>query len=65
MFETLFDLGPHASFIALSYALVVAVIVGLVLWVRIDYARQCRALAELEARGISRRSQDSGGRGNG
>ncbi|MBA5778629.1 heme exporter protein CcmD [Stappia sp. F7233] len=65
MFDPLFDLGPHASFITISYILVVAVIAGLILWVRIDYARQRKDLAELEARGITRRSQDVGGQDQG
>jgi heme exporter protein D len=52
------DLGPHAFFIAAAYAATAAVIAGLILHAVLDYRAQVRALAELEARGITRRSQD-------
>lgn len=54
------DLGPHAGFILASYAAVAAVIGGLIAWLVYDGARQARALAELEARGVKRRSQGGG-----
>lgn len=50
------DLGPHAAFILWSYGICVAVVAGLIAWVRIDRARQDVALRELEAQGIGRRS---------
>lgn len=50
------DLGPHAAFIWASYAIVALVLAGLILWLIIDGRRQTRALAELEARGVRRRS---------
>ena len=50
------DLGPHAGFIVASYAIFFAVVVGLVVWVIRDGAAQRRALADLEARGVRRRS---------
>jgi heme exporter protein D len=50
------DLGPHAAFILLSYAATVLVVAGLVLWVVLDHRAQARALADLEARGVRRRS---------
>ena len=50
-------MGTHALFIALSYALTALVIAGLALRAIIDHRIQARALAELEARGVSRRSR--------
>jgi heme exporter protein D len=52
------DLGEHAGFIIGAYAMAVAVVALLVLWVIADYAAQKRALAELERRGITRRSAE-------
>ncbi len=52
------DLGPHAAFIIASYAVVTAVMAGLVAWLVVDGRRQQQALAELEARGVRRRSLD-------
>ncbi len=50
------DLGPHAQFIIASYAVVAVVLGGLVAWLLADGARQKRLMADLEARGIRRRS---------
>lgn len=50
-------MGTHAFFIAFSYILTALVIGGLILRAVIDHRAQTRALAELEARGISRRSR--------
>jgi heme exporter protein D len=50
------SLGPYASFIVTSYALVTAVVVLLIVWVAIDFRRQKRRLRELEQSGVSRRS---------
>jgi len=52
------DLGPHAGFIITAYAVATAVVALLVAWVIADYAAQKRMLAELERRGITRRSAD-------
>ena len=49
-------LGPYASFIVTSYALVAAVVVILIGWIALDYRRQRERLRELEASGITRRS---------
>lgn len=51
------DLGPHAVFIIASYAVVAAVMVGMVAWLVIDGRRHQRTLAELETRGVRRRSR--------
>ena len=47
----------HTYFIALSYILTALVVLGLILRAFIDHRIQVRALAELEARGIGRRSR--------
>ncbi len=49
-------LGPYASFIVTSYALVAAVVLMLILWLALDYRRQQQRLRELETSGVTRRS---------
>ena len=44
------------EFIVAAYGAGVAVIVALIAWVTLDYRLQRRILAELETKGISRRS---------
>jgi heme exporter protein D len=53
------DLGPHASFIIACYAMTVVVVFALIAWVLADYRAQQRVLADLDARGVTRRSKDS------
>jgi heme exporter protein D len=50
------DLGTHAGFIIAAYAVFVVVTLGVIVWVMLDGAAQRKALAELEARGVRRRS---------
>jgi heme exporter protein D len=50
------NLGPHAGFIIAAYAAAVAVIAALIGWIVADHRAQTRALADLEAHGIVRRS---------
>jgi heme exporter protein D len=50
------DLGPHAGFIIGAYVVAILVVALLVLWVVADHWVQKRALADLDRRGISRRS---------
>jgi heme exporter protein D len=50
------SLGPYASFIVTSYALVAAIIALLVVWIAIDYRHQRQRLRDLEAGGVTRRS---------
>ncbi|KJC43019.1 hemagglutination activity protein [Bradyrhizobium sp. LTSP885] len=50
------SLGPYASFIVTSYALVTAVVVLLIVWIIADYRRQQARLREIEASGVTRRS---------
>jgi heme exporter protein D len=47
---------PHIEFIAAAYAAGIAVIGALVAWVMLDYRLQRRIIAELETKGVSRRS---------
>jgi heme exporter protein D len=49
-------LGPYASFIVTSYAVVAAVVLILIAWIAVDYRRQKARLRELEASGAVRRS---------
>ena len=46
----------HAGFIVASYAVAAIVVAWLIAWVMLDFRAQRRNLAELEARGITRRS---------
>ena len=50
------SLGPYASFIVTSYALVAAIVAILIAWIVIDYRNQKERLRELEASGVVRRS---------
>jgi heme exporter protein D len=50
------DFGPHATFIFTAYGSAAIVLAALVLWVWLDYRAQRRALAALEAQGVTRRS---------
>jgi heme exporter protein D len=53
------DLGPHAGFIVAAYITTAAVVAALMMWVIADHAAQRRALADLERRGITRRSAET------
>jgi heme exporter protein D len=53
------DLGPHAGFIIAAYIVATLVVAALVIWVAVDHLAQKRALADLERRGIVRRSAES------
>jgi heme exporter protein D len=50
------ELGPYAAFILTAYAAAFVLIGGLIVWVRLDHRAQLRKLADLEARGITRRA---------
>jgi heme exporter protein D len=52
-------LGNHAGFIVAAYVVTAAVVAALIVWVIADHAAQKRALADLERRGIARRSAKS------
>jgi heme exporter protein D len=49
--------SDHTGFIVAAYLLTVVVLVALVVWVVWDGQVQRRRLAELEARGVRRRSE--------
>ncbi len=57
----MFDLGPHAGFIWLSYAAALLAVSGLIIWVTTDERSQKRRLADLERRGMRRRSAEQEG----
>jgi heme exporter protein D len=46
----------HIEFIVAAYGIGVVVVMALIAWVMLDYRLQRRILAELETKGISRRS---------
>lgn len=50
-------LGPHAGFIVAAYSIATFVVLGLIAWVIADWRAQVRALADLDARGVRRRSE--------
>lgn len=52
----MFDLGPHAGFIWLSYLAAALCVTGLILWAWMGERTQTRRLADLERRGMRRRS---------
>ena len=49
-------MSAHAGFIIAAYGVTAVVLVALTLWIVVDGRAQRRRLAELEARGITRRS---------
>jgi heme exporter protein D len=49
-------LGPYAGFIIAAYGAAFVVIGTLIGWIVADHRAQMRTLADLEARGIARRS---------
>jgi heme exporter protein D len=53
------DLGPHADFIIGAYAFATLIVAGMIGWIVLDHRRQTRRLADLEARGLTRRSERS------
>jgi len=52
-------MSQHAFFILSSYLVTALVIAGLIVRAFVDHRVQTRALAELEARGVGRRSRGS------
>lgn len=59
------DLGPHAGFILACYAITLATVAGLFVWLAADRKSLTASLAKLEADGVRRRSgaASSGDRG--
>lgn len=56
MMPSMPSLGHDAAFIIAAYAVTALVVLGLIVWVMLDRRAQQRALADLESRGIRRRS---------
>ena len=52
--------GSHDGFIVAAYVIAVVVLIGVLVWIVLDGRMQRRRLAELEARGVRRRSAGSG-----
>jgi heme exporter protein D len=52
------DLGPHASFIIAAYAVTFVAVAALAFFIVEDDRKQRRILAELERKGITRRSAE-------
>jgi heme exporter protein D len=50
------DLGPHAVFIIAAYGVTFAAVAALAFYIVADDRKQQRLIADLEARGIRRRS---------
>ncbi len=50
------EAGAHGGFILAAYAVTVLVLAALVAWIVLDGRAQRRRIADLEARGIRRRS---------
>ncbi len=50
------EISYHGGFIIAAYAVTILVLAGILLWIVLDGRAQKRRLAELEARGIRRRS---------
>ena len=50
------DLGPHAAFILAAYGFTFAAVAALAFFIVADDRKQRQLLADLEARGIRRRS---------
>ena len=55
-------LGDHGGFILAAYLAAVLVLAGLLVWIVLDGRMLRRRLADLEARGIRRRSARNGAR---
>ena len=53
------NLGPHAFFIVSAYSVAALIGAAMIAWVVLDHRRQTRILADLEARGITRRSDQN------
>jgi heme exporter protein D len=57
------DLGPHAAFIVAAYGVTFIALAALAISIVADDRKQRRILAEMERRGITRRSAQSKTRG--
>ena len=51
------NLGPHAAFIVAAYSAATVILAVLIGWIALDYRTQHRILADLDERGVQRRSR--------
>ena len=51
------DLGPHAAFIISAYAPAILIVAAMIAWIILDHRSQRRILSDLEAQGMTRRSE--------
>jgi heme exporter protein D len=51
------SLGPHAAFIVAAYSAAILILATLIGWIALDYRTQHRILADLDKRGVTRRSR--------
>jgi heme exporter protein D len=58
-------LGPYAAFIVTAYAAAIAIVACLIAWIALDRRHLERAIADMEAHGMSRRAQRRPGEGEG
>jgi heme exporter protein D len=55
------NLGAYSTFVLGAYGAAVLIVAAMIAWVVIDHRRQARALADLESRGVTRRSEQRPG----
>ena len=55
------NLGPHSAFIIAAYGVAAVIVGALIAWIVLDHRAQRRLLRELEARGVTRRSDRATG----
>lgn len=55
------DLGPHATFIIAAYSAAAFILASLIGWIVIENRSLKRTIANFEARGITRRSDERKG----
>jgi heme exporter protein D len=53
------NLGPYAAFIVTAYAAAIVIVAGLIAWIMLDRRHLIRVIEEIEAQGITRRSERS------
>jgi heme exporter protein D len=51
------DLGPHPAFIVGAYSVAFLIMATMIIWIWLDHRQQAKTLADLEARGVTRRSE--------
>jgi heme exporter protein D len=51
------ELGSYAAFIVIAYAATIVIVAGLVAWVVLDRRHLLRAIEQMQAQGVGRRSE--------